>query len=151
MTTLVKVVLSTVHVKLPKLFIKRFGGDLTKWTTFWAEPDTICAGAYCFQYKRPHYKWVLLLKEIMPWTIKESGLWQLDYSNMICLDFLMYHLGKVQIQQTCIQQQFSAVTDHCSFCSLVTVDWFSQCTFQLSCTMIRDILSLLVLFYVIIR
>ena len=23
------------HVKLPKLSIKRFGGDLTKWTTFW--------------------------------------------------------------------------------------------------------------------
>ena len=38
----------TCHVKLPKLFIKRFGGDLTKCTTFWAEPDTICAGAYYF-------------------------------------------------------------------------------------------------------
>ena len=27
---------STPHVKLPKLNMKRFGGDLTKWTMFWA-------------------------------------------------------------------------------------------------------------------
>ena len=26
---------SVCHVKLPKLSIKKFGGDLTKWTTFW--------------------------------------------------------------------------------------------------------------------
>ena len=46
----------------------------------------------------------------------------------------------------CLQQQFSPFADYCSFCSSVTVGWFTQCIFKLSQPWIRDILSLLAYF-----
>ena len=83
------------HVKLPKLSIKKFGGDLTKWTTFWDAFDAaIHSNPHLTNIERFNY-----LNNLLESTAADAvaGLSLTDANYIEAVAILKKRFGNVQL------------------------------------------------------